>query len=274
MEDGKLRFGSVFSGIGGLDLGFERAGAECMFQIEINPFCRAALEAHWPTVRRFEDVKTVHESDLPDIDILIGGPPCQPVSSVGRQGGDADPRWLWPEFIRLCGALQPRWVVAENPVGLQHHPSSAGIAPMLDAAGYEVLDPIEVGACQVGGVDHRHRLFVVAYRKGWGEQAGAVEHEEARGEGERNGQEAGLDVVGRREVQWPARPGHPQLRGEDARSVEPQVEPPGSGLPSRLARRWRRLAHEAVGNAVNPLVAEVVARAVISADRLIQAQSS
>src|SRR5262252_10650335 len=57
-----MTLGSLFSGIGGFDLGFERAGFEIAFQIEIDPFCRRVLATHWPHVQRFEDVRTVHGS--------------------------------------------------------------------------------------------------------------------------------------------------------------------------------------------------------------------
>jgi site-specific DNA-cytosine methylase len=265
-----VRFGSVFSGIGGLDLGFERAGMHCAWQIENNPFCQLALRKHWPETWKFLDVKEVNTRLLPQVDMVVGGPPCQSTSTAGRRKGERDDRWLWPEFVRIVAGVKPRWAVAENPLGLLSNPSSARIPEMLDEAGYEVLDPIEVGSGLVGGVDHRKRIFLVAHAKGWGREAGAIEHEEASREGERIGQEAGLDVVGCSPVRWPARPGDPQWIWEDRRSVEPSMVPPVDGFPARLARRWRREAHVAVGNAVNVKVAEVIGRCLLAADRMIQ----
>jgi len=117
-----MTFGSLFSGIGGLDLGLERAGWECRWQVENDDFCRKVLEKHWPDVRRYGDVKEVHGamahtecqrweglttrriqpvgeniqttpnslrcSDcLPSIDLICGGFPCQDLSVAGKREG-------------------------------------------------------------------------------------------------------------------------------------------------------------------------------------------
>ncbi len=130
-----MTFGSLFSGIGGLDLGLERAGFRAAWQVEINPFRRKVLEKHWRGVRRHDDVKTfladADESGQSGIgrpwqervaecrvDLICGGFPCQPVSCAGRRRGDADDRWLWPEMRRVCAVVRPRWVLVENVRGL------------------------------------------------------------------------------------------------------------------------------------------------------------
>jgi DNA (cytosine-5)-methyltransferase 1 len=112
-----LTVGSLFSGIGGFDLGFERAGFQVKWQVEIDPFCRAVLETHWPDVRRYEDVRTVG-ADLEPVDVICGGFPCQPHSLAGRRRASADERDLWGEFARIIRETRPRWVVAENVPGL------------------------------------------------------------------------------------------------------------------------------------------------------------
>src|SRR6266487_3849645 len=101
-----MRFGSLFSGIGGLDLGLERAGMECRWQVEIDPYCQAVLRKHWPGVPKYEDVRTISD-ELERVDLVCGGFPCQPVSLAGRRRGAADERWLWPEFARLLRVLRP-----------------------------------------------------------------------------------------------------------------------------------------------------------------------
>jgi DNA (cytosine-5)-methyltransferase 1 len=70
-----LTVGSLFSGIGGFDLAAERVGWEIKWQVEIDPFCRAVLAKHWPSVRRYEDVRTVG-AELGYVDVLCGGWPC------------------------------------------------------------------------------------------------------------------------------------------------------------------------------------------------------
>src|SRR5512139_2392629 len=96
-----LTVGSLFSGIGGLELGLERAGMAVRWQVEIDPYCRKVLAKHWPDVARYEDVRDVGRHNLEPVDLICGGFPCQPVSLAGKRMGDGDDRWLWPEFIRV-----------------------------------------------------------------------------------------------------------------------------------------------------------------------------
>lgn len=104
-----LTIGSLFSGIGGLELGLERAGlGPVLFQCEIDPYCRAVLAKHWPHVTRYRDVRTVRGSTLPSVDLLCGGFPCQDVSSAGKGAGlDGDRSGLWFEFRRLVDECEP-----------------------------------------------------------------------------------------------------------------------------------------------------------------------
>src|SRR5579884_1573520 len=104
-----MNFGSLFSGIGGLDLGLERAGHVCRWQIESDPYCTAVLHKHWPQVQRYGDITGVSGHELEPVDLLVGGFPCQPVSTAGKRRGNADQRWLWPEFARLIRVLRPSY---------------------------------------------------------------------------------------------------------------------------------------------------------------------
>lgn len=159
----KYRLGSLFSGIGGLELGFERTGAfQTVFQVEINPYARQVLEKHWPEVPRFEDVTNVGSHNLPTCDVLCGGFPCQGISIAGRGAGLTDPRsGLWREFARVVGELRPRIVVVENSGAL----TARGLYRVvgdLTALGYDAEWEI-VSACAVGAPHTRERLFIVAY---------------------------------------------------------------------------------------------------------------
>src|SRR5262245_58763257 len=78
--------GSLFSGIGGMDLGLERAGFEVRWQVEIDLFCRRVLAKHWPGVKRYGDIRGVGEG-LEWVNGIAAGFPCQDVSHAGKQAG-------------------------------------------------------------------------------------------------------------------------------------------------------------------------------------------
>ena len=97
--------GSLFAGIGGFDLGFERAGFDIIWQVEIDDYCTAVLARHWPTVPRYRDVREVGGVERPTV--LIGGFPCQDVSHAGKREGIHGARsGLWKEFHRLIRELR------------------------------------------------------------------------------------------------------------------------------------------------------------------------
>ena len=81
-------FGSLFSGVGGMDLGLERAGWECRYQVEIDPYCQRVLAKHWPHVKRYGDIRGGElDDELEPVDLICGGSPCQPVSLAGKRQG-------------------------------------------------------------------------------------------------------------------------------------------------------------------------------------------
>jgi DNA (cytosine-5)-methyltransferase 1 len=157
-----MTIGSLFAGIGGFDLGFERAGFEIRWQVEIDPFCRAVLAMHWPQVRRYEDIRTVVGAELEPVDVLCGGFPCQDISFAGRGGGiDGARSGLWGEFDRLIGLLRPAYVVVENVAALL----TRGLGRVLGdlaARGYDAeWDCLPASA--FGAPHRRDRLWLVAY---------------------------------------------------------------------------------------------------------------
>lgn len=115
----QLRLGSVYTGIGGFDLGFERAGFTVAWQIEIEKFCVAVLKSRWPDVERFNDVRECGKHNLSTVDVLAGGFPCQDLSVAGKRAGLAGERSrLFFDFVRIADSLNVRWLVLENVPGL------------------------------------------------------------------------------------------------------------------------------------------------------------
>src|SRR3990167_10224394 len=111
-----LTHGSLFSGIGGFDLGFERVGIKTIWQVECEPYCLKVLEQHWPNVRRYTDVRTFLNESPKRPDILSGGFPCQDISVAGKGAGivEGTRSGLWSHFHRAISVLRPKFVVVEN----------------------------------------------------------------------------------------------------------------------------------------------------------------
>ncbi len=160
-----LTIGSLFSGIGGLELGLEWAGlGPVKWQVEIDPFCRQVLAKHWPEVQRFEDVRAVGAEQLAPVDLICGGFPCQDVSSAGKRAGLAGSRsGLWREYARVVREVGPQWVVVEN-VSSGARLWVDSVSNDLEQLGYEVL-PVPLSAANVGAPHLRRRVFVVAHSK-------------------------------------------------------------------------------------------------------------
>lgn len=108
-----LRYGSLFSGIGGFDLGFDRAGMTCAWQVEIDDYCQKVLAKHWPDVPKYKDVRDVGRKNLSTVDVIIGGDPC-PKHSNARSNGKSNSPDLSGYFLTVVGRLRPGWVVREN----------------------------------------------------------------------------------------------------------------------------------------------------------------
>lgn len=107
----------LFSGIGGFSVGLERVGFRTVQFVEINPDCRRRLREHWPSVQIHGDIHT-YTPPCGVAEVVCGGFPCQPFSTAARGRNNA--RDLWPEFLRVVGAVRPSWVIAENVPGIGH----------------------------------------------------------------------------------------------------------------------------------------------------------
>ena len=279
-----LRYLSLFSGIGGDALAAERAGFELVGFVEIDPFCREVLQAHWPNVPQWEDIHTAE--NLPACDVLGGGFPCQPWSVAGKQKGSTDDRNLWPAVLERVRELRPRAVFLENVPGLLARRAEGYFGRILgdfSQAGYDTSWEV-VSAADAGAPHLRKRLWITAYACCSRQQQGqrdvharqpniarcgapvadaASSGREPRGAAgeallrpetvERPGRchcgfpDANSEPLGRPPVAWCER--HPW-------SVEPAVGRVAHGVPRRVDRL------RALGNALVPQVAEPLLREV------------
>lgn len=165
-----MKVGSLFAGIGGFDLGFEQAGFTTSWQVEIDKYCLQVLERHFPTARRYADVRECGKHNLESVDVLCGGFPCQDLSVAGRREGLGGERsGLWWEFRRLISELAPRWVIIENVPGLLSSNEWRDMGTVLWSLGalgygyaYRVLDAQWHGLAQ-----RRKRVFIVGCLGDW-----------------------------------------------------------------------------------------------------------
>ncbi len=268
----RITFGSLFAGIGGFDLGLERAGMECKWQVEIDDYATRVLKKHWPDVRRWDDVRTFPPPGDWDVDVICGGFPCQDISTANAnaEGLSGERSGLWWEFARIVRTLRPRFVVVENVPALTVRGFDQ-VLGRLAKDGYDaewrVLSAREFGAPHI-----RKRLFIVAnarserihLERGWFGRAGregevfvdgdgqVCEVADAGGEGLPTPEQCG--VSGEEEKGQQARPAAPQ-RGWW--SAEPHVGRVANGVSSRVDRL------KGLGNAVVPQVAEWIGRRIV-----------
>lgn len=165
-----LAVGSLFTGLGGFDLGLERAGMRVLWQCDLDPYCRAVLAKHWPEVDRFADVRALRGADAAAVDVLCGGFPCQDESSAGQRLGLAgEHSGLWAHFARLVRELRPRYVLVENVPGLNVRGMGTVVGD-LAASGYDAeWDGLPAAA--FGAAHLRARTWLLAYPRGEREQA-------------------------------------------------------------------------------------------------------
>ena len=169
-----MNVGSTFSGVGGFDLGFERAGMSVLWQAEIDKWSRRVLRGHWPNAAIYDDVRAVNAEAKP-VDLLCGGFPCQDLSVAGKRAGFKGERSsLFFEFARIADELRPRWIVLENVVGLLSSAEGRDFGILLSTLaeiGYGDLAWRVVDARFFGVPQRRRRVFIVGCLGDDGERA-------------------------------------------------------------------------------------------------------
>jgi DNA (cytosine-5)-methyltransferase 1 len=195
-----MRFGSLYAGVGGFDIGLEAAGMECAWQVEADEYATRVLEKHWPDVPRVKWSQDFPPEGDWSVDLLATSPPCQPVATCGERKGEDDERWLWPEVTRICEALgRPTWLLLENVNGLLSAKSNpmgrsgslfGGILRDLAEIGYDDIRWDCISAAALGASHVRDRIFLLAHAGSWGHarpwEPFDASYQAAHGEGEAN----------------------------------------------------------------------------------------
>ena len=164
---GYITIGSLFSGIGGFELGLERAipKSKTIWQVEQNKYCQTILKKHWPEAIMYNDIREVNHENIHPVDIICGGFPCQGVSCSGKgKGIEGDKRSsLWREMYRLIDELRPRVAVMENvPALLWKGRGMHIVMSNLVQIGYNAEWKV-ISARQFGAPHLRKRVFIIAY---------------------------------------------------------------------------------------------------------------
>ena len=237
-----LTVGSLFSGIGGLDLGLERAGMEVIWQSEIDPYGCRVLKKHWPEVVNHGNIKNIDWNTVTRPDIICGGYPCQPFSLAGKRKGEHDDRHLWPIVRNAIEHLRPRYAILEN-VAAHLSLGFGQVLGDLAEIGYDAEWEI-VPAAAVGAPHRRNRVFIIAYPN----LQSDLPPRSTLGRNEPSSTEA------RRSKIWN------QHSGCSRWPTEPSVSRVDDGVPFGVDRI------RGLGNAVVPQVAELIGRMVIDYD--------
>jgi DNA (cytosine-5)-methyltransferase 1 len=272
-----MKFGSLFSGIGGIDLGLERAGMTCIWQSEIDPYACQVLAKHWPNIPNLGDIRDIDWTTVDRTDVVAGGYPCQPFSYAGVRRGGNDPRHLWPLFAECLRVVRPRYALLENVSG--HLSLGFGrVLGDLAEIGYDAEWDC-VPAAALGAPHLRDRVFVIATRRTSMDtdsesQSGQPEHgstrtwptpmgnpERERREERRRSNSAQVQA----DNACGTSPPSPSTRRPDRPSglfwsSEPEVGRVADGIPRRLDRL------RGLGNAVVPQVAEHIGNIIMEAD--------
>ena len=158
-----MKVGSLFSGIGGIELGFERAGGfDVKWFVENDLYAQAVLKKHWPSVPVYGDIRQIDFRVLEPVDVLTGGFPCQDISNAGKRVGINGARsGLWKEYLRAIGEIQPKIVFVENVSALTYR----GMLTILGdfaQVGYDAEWHC-VPASALGAPHRRDRIYIMAH---------------------------------------------------------------------------------------------------------------
>lgn len=158
------KIGSLFSGIGGFELGLERAipHSKTIWQVEQGKFCQSILKKHWPKSKIYDDVRNITKDNVEPVDILCGGFPCQDISIAGKTRGlKGEKSGLWWEMWRIISELRPRIIVLENVSNIIRL-GGREVAGSLAQIGYDA-EWTTIRASDFGAPHRRERWFCVAY---------------------------------------------------------------------------------------------------------------
>jgi DNA (cytosine-5)-methyltransferase 1 len=285
-----LNVGSLFSGIGGIELGFEKAGFETIWFIECEKYAKEVIKKHWCNAIVYDDITKVDFKAIPKVDIITGGFPCQDISFAGKGVGISGSRSsLWKYYYESIRVLRPRYAFIENVSAILGRGLNVVLAD-LASLGYDA-EWYCVPASSVGAPHQRDRLFVISYlpftrngrlsvskrgqkKKGFDIDGNSKTISDSQGTGEMPIQQQGQrnvpvkigkivtdsnskrlsDIQRNKEQTWQS--GNGTVGDSGWWNTEPDLGRMADGISNRVDRI------RCLGNAVVPQVAEVFAQAI------------
>lgn len=238
-----VKIGSCFAGIGGFELGLERAipNSKTVWQVEQNAYCQSVLRNHWPNATMYNDVRTVGAHNLEKIDLLCGGFPCQDISIAGKQKGiyDGQKSNLWWQLHRIISEIRPRIICLENVANILRL-GGAAVVGSLAQIGYDCEWTVIRSGSDFGLPHIRKRWFCIAYPTGFRQQ-GQGKHRHSQ--------------YSKKNTNWKTSGFISAIQ----RNALPYVCNTHNGLPRSLARQMMK----ALGNAIVPQASEWVGRQIV-----------
>ncbi len=274
----ELTVGSLFSGVGGVEIGFEKQGFKTRWFVEKEPYAQAVLQKRFPNTKIYGDITKIDFRTVPKIDILTGGFPCQDISNAGKRAGIEGSRSsLWKYYLEAIRILRPKIAFIENVSALLDRGLDVVLAD-LAKIGYDA-EWYCVSASSVGAFHKRRRIFILTYPNLYGQ------HSFRQGGGTvQNDKESELQTISSKGIQPTTefvqdgfvgdvshtnhqgskgegeiqirQPELPQFRQEGYWTTEPELGRVANGIPNRMDRI------KCLGNAVVPQCAEVFAKAI------------
>ena len=265
-----IRIGSAFSGIGGFELGLERAipNSKTVWQVEQNTFCQKILRKHWPDAKIYDDVREVGAHNLEPVDIFCAGFPCQDISVAGKgEGLNGKKSGLWWECFRIISELRPRIIVLENVSAITFR-GGREVVGSLTSIGYDRCEWQVISARMFGAPHIRRRWFLVGYASDTNSQSkpdsshhaqtleGDTTHTiSERTQVQTEGEQSSISLSGSKGT----KNSHNYWRENVPESPVCRVD---DGVPNRMDRL------RALGNAIVPQCSEYIGRCIVESGLL------
>ena len=259
-----MNVGSLFSGIGGIEIGFERQGFKTKWFVENDEYAKAVLRKRFPGTLVYGDITEIDFRSLPGVDVLTGGFPCQDISNAGKRAGIEGSRSsLWKYYAEAIRVLRPKFVFIENVSAILGRGLNVVLGDLAEV-GYDAEWHC-VSASSVGAHHRRDRIFIIAYPSDASDSGyewfGGEQCSEVLQEKNRNVENSERNRIRKRNSEEVDR-GKEECQHTNKFectgwwAVEPGLGRVADGVPNRVDRI------RCLGNAVVPQVAEVFARAI------------